>query len=165
MRYFVIVIIICLATKTKGQLMYNTERQDSTNVYHKALTEFCGYIEKYFPAVSEITIESTPMTTMFPVKMGNIKLDYLARTNVKKEFKKKGISYYCVITPLLLRSGEFSVNVIPLRIDYQKNLWTKFEKDEIGYVSSGGIKSRFKYDCSNGNLIFIGSEGGFDKIK
>ncbi|WP_146613724.1 hypothetical protein [Algoriphagus yeomjeoni] len=145
--------------------MYNTERQDSTNVYHKALIEFCGYVEKYFPEVAEVTVESTPMITMFPQKMGNLKIEYLPRSEVKKEFKKKGLKYYCVITPMLLKSGEFIVNVIPFRIDYQKNLWTKFKNNEIGYVSDGGIKSRFKYDCHQENLTFLGSEGGFGRIE
>lgn len=165
MRYIILIAILCLVMEAKGQTMYNTERQDSTNVYHKALIEFCGYVEKYFPEVIKVTVESTPMITMFPQEIGNLKIEYLPRSEVKKEFKKKGLMYYCVITPMLLKSGEFIVNVIPSRIENQKHLWTKFKKNEIGYVSDGGIKSRFKYDCLKEKLTFLDSDGGFGRIE
>ncbi len=148
-----------------AQTGYSTEKQDSSNVYHKAIIEFSNYLQKQFPDVDEVNFEAIPITTMFPDNINGIEINYIPRSEIERQFKKGKIKYYCVISPMQLKDGIFFVNVIPFKVDYQKNLWSEYKKKEIGFISQGGIKSKFQYDAKNSNLKFLGSEGGFQNIE
>jgi hypothetical protein len=158
MRYIILACIMSLAVKGKCQ-GYSTERQDTTNVYHKALVEFCEYVEQYFPNVREVVIESTALNTMFPEKIGNISIRYIQRCDVKREFKKGTLRYYNVITPMRVQSGQFLVSVIPFKVSY------KDKRKDLNYISNGGVRSIFEYDCTGRQLMFSSSEGGFPELQ
>jgi hypothetical protein len=148
-----------------SQTRYSTEKQDSTNVYHKAIIEFCDYVNNQFPNVDKLNFEEVPTTTMFPNEIEGIKINYVPRSEVKRRFKAGEIKYYCVISPMQLKDGDFFVSIITFKVDFQKNLWSEYKRNQIGFVSQGGIKSRFKYDANSNSLMFIASDGGIQYIE
>lgn len=163
--FCILIFLFSIHYSVNSQTFYSNEKQDSTNVYLKAIIEFCNYVNNQFPNVNKLNFEELPITTMFPNEVEGIKIDYVSRSEVKSKFKAGKIKNYCVISPMQLKDGEFYISIITFKVDFQKKLWSDYKKNQIGFVSQGGIKSKFKYDVSSKSLIFINSEGGIQYIE
>jgi hypothetical protein len=163
MRKFALlfVCIVCsLKSFSQEGNYFNTEASDSTNVYYKALSDFCKYVEKVFPNVSTVYIERSVLNTWLPNKIGKFNFHFLDEKDIiKLHSEKKKVVYFTRVVPIRVAKDFFYVNIIPFRVEVPK-------KGELKLINSGAIQSKFTYDCRTGKFSYIGvGDGGFSEIE
>lgn len=136
--------------------LYNTESQDSLNVYQKSIAEFCKYADKAFPTVKTIYIEKSALVTWLPSTYSKFNFIFITESEIKDWHKKnKGNFFFTRIVPLRVKDGTFFINIIPFKV--------QFENKQLKLINSGALTTRFKY---NGNgFSYIETTGGFQYLK
>jgi hypothetical protein len=152
-----IVLIELLAFSSFSQSnFYNTESQDSSNVYQKSIAEFCKYVDKAFPTVKTIYIEKSALVTWLPTVHGKFSFIFISESEIKGLYKKnKGNFSYTRIVPLRVKDNVFFINIIPFKVE--------FEKKQLKLINSGALKTKFKYN--DNNFTYIETDGGFQYLK
>ena len=146
-------IVILSTVKSFSQNGFNTERKDSTNVYHYSLIKYCDYLDKLKERPSVVYVEENFLITNdLPNKIRGYDLEYLNQLEVRKHLKGKKEMTIVRIVPLRVNGNDFFVNVIPFGVTYKKR--------NFSYINGGGLGVKFEYDKSIEGLRFKSSEMG-----
>lgn len=145
MRLLIFLIgIVSISTSVNGQVAFNTENSDSSNVYFQSLEILCNaYAQNGY---KEILVEESNTTKGLPNKCQGITIEYIDRVQIKKLTKKGNDLLLHRIIPLRLQDGIFFVNILEFNVSRIKK--------KYNYVNQGGHKLNFVYDCAKRGLVY-----------
>jgi len=131
-----------------SQIVYTTERKDSTNIYFKSLEVYCQTIDKTELTDNKVYVEKDHFVTeKLPNEINGLDILYLDRIELKKTIKKdRGKITLIKIIPLRIKKTDFFVNVIPFEVSYKKR--------NFNYVNDGGLSVKYEFDSELNGLIF-----------
>ena len=147
------VFILFFGLKAHSQTSFNTEANDSTNVYHFSLAKYCENLDKSGNKESTVYVEKDYLVTKdLPSRIKSHEIRYYDMTEVKKYLKgKKGMTLVRII-PLRVKTNDFFVNVIPFSVSYKKK--------NFDFVNGGGLSVKFQFDQGTNGLIYKSAEMG-----
>jgi hypothetical protein len=157
---FLILLAILTGKSVVGQGTFNTEHQDTTNIYRKGLEAFCGYAKKVFPKVKKIYLSDQNRDFWdIPPKCDGIDFEVvtqeqimdMARADPEKTY------FFTRISHLKLKDALFQITVIPFKVEPVNG--------RLMLVNGGGIRLDFTYDCKMKGLKLVKVDGGFGELK
>ncbi len=147
------IILLSFCGKSFSQQGFNTEKKDSSNVYHFALIKYCDYLDKIKNETRLIYVENNFLITgNLPNKIKDHVIKYLDKGELKSHLMKHDKITLIRIVPLRVKGNDIFVNVIPFNVTYKKR--------NFKYVNGGGLGIKFEFDFKTNGLIFKSSEYG-----
>ena len=139
--YGILFTNICL-----GQNVFNTEKNDETNIYRNALTIYCNSLDK--TKIKTVYVEQNYLITdNLPNRLGEIEIQYPDVNELKKLIKENGGPLTLVrIIPLKANQSDFFINVIPFYTTYKKNNF------KLG--NGGGLSVHYRFDTNLNGLTY-----------
>jgi hypothetical protein len=139
--YGILFANICL-----GQTVFNTEKNDETNIYRNALTIYCNSLDK--TKIKTVYVEPNYLITdNLPKRLGEVEIQFPDLNELKKLIKENGGHLTLVrIIPLKVNQSDFFINVIPFYTTYKKNNF------KLG--NGGGLTIHYKFDTNLNGLIY-----------
>ena len=149
------ILVLVVTNFGLSQTTYNTEKKDSTNVYHNALKIYCETIDKTSLKDNTIYVEyNFLITEKLPNSLDGMTIKYLREKELIKIINQNNGEITLVrIVPLRIRSDNFFVNIIPFK--------TTYSKKRFYYANSGGLKVIYIFDSKLNGLIFKESKWGW----
>jgi len=148
------VFILFVGFKTHSQTSFNTEANDSSNIYLFSLTKYCEYLDNSGNKESTVYVEKDDIfTNDLPNRIKSHEIRYFEMIEVKNYLKgKKGIILVRII-PLRVKANDFFVNVIPFSVSY--------DKKKFHFINGGGLGVKFQFDQGTNGLIYKSVEIGW----
>jgi hypothetical protein len=144
-------LLLALYTKSFSQQGFNTEKQDSSNVYYYSLIQYCDYLDKQKDKTQEIYVEKTELIIDYlPDKINDHAIKYMDNAEVISHIKGHEGMTLVRIVPLKVMGNDFFVNVIPFTVTYKK--------EKLRFGNSGGLGVKFGFDSKTNGLIFKSSQ-------
>jgi len=139
--YGILFTNICL-----GQTVFNTEKNDETNMYRNALTIYCNSLD--ISKIKIVYVEPNYLiTNNLPRKLDDIEIQYPNLNELKKLIKANGGHLTLVrIIPLNVNQNDFFINVIPFYTTYKKNNF------KLG--NGAGLSVHYKFDTNLNGLTY-----------
>ena len=129
-----------------AQVATNTEMDDSTNIYHQAISILCNNLHD---KSESLLVEQNNLTTnSLPSKVGDHKIriiDIAGLQSLLKKQKGEGIEIVRVI-PLRVEKDEFFVNIIFFD--------AKIKKRQLFFTNKGGYSIVFDYSETDKQFIY-----------
>lgn len=140
------IILFSMSAGISAQIASNTELDDSTNIYHQAISIFCNNL---FDKSESLLVEQNNLTTSsLPHKVGDHEIRIIDITSLQSILKKKrGEKIEIVrVIPLRVKQGEFFVNII----FFDANI----KKRQIYFTNKGGYSIVFNYNTTKKKFIY-----------
>ncbi|QDA61922.1 hypothetical protein [Hymenobacter jejuensis] len=161
MKKSVLIALLSTALSLPGfsQARYDTAAPAATNVYHKALTEFCTYVQQYFPTVKEIWLEENLLLRLpASTTINGLTLVCVSPEALQQKLKHRPKRVYLTrVVPLQVEGNEFVIKVIPFAVQKTGR--------QLQLINSGALSTYFQYDCGVHKFVFMGSKGGFSTLQ
>ena len=129
-----------------GQTVFNTEKNDETNIYRNALTIYCNSLDT--GKIKTVYVEPNCLfTDNLPRTIDGIEIQYPEPNELKKLIKKNGGYLTLVrIIPLKVNNDNFFVAIIPF--------YTTYKKNNFNLGNGGGLSIHYKFDTNLGGLTY-----------
>ncbi|MBW6481370.1 MAG: hypothetical protein K0B37_18240 [Bacteroidales bacterium] len=125
-----------------AQVAFNTESNDSTNIYFQAFNKYC--IER-----NQITflVEENDLTTKsLPSEINGQKIELINASKLQSLVKKGKQIDLIRIVPLRVKDGEFFVNIIVFKVEGKRR--------QLNLINQGGVSVVFNYNEALKTFVF-----------
>lgn len=138
-------ILFLLSLPIYGQGSFNTEQNDTTNVYYFVLNEVCKQYAKYGHDTLFIQKDDTNALVL-PVSSNNVVIKYLDVEEIfRLTTKHKSIELLRVV-PLKFEKNGFFIDVVSFKASRKRK--------SLFYGNQGGTSFHFRYECDKG-LVYV----------
>jgi hypothetical protein len=128
---------------------------DSTNIYYRSLKLHLDYFEKSLgnrplPASGywDINIQvPAQLTGQLPGRIGNFRISYLDKNEVRANTKKHKSMYLICMEPVIVEDNLRTVGIV--------NFTMTFRKRKLNYGNGGGTRAKFRYDDSRNSFELV----------
>lgn len=147
MRSLVLIAILSsISVVMSAQVATNTEMDDSTNIYHQAISILCNNL---YDKTESLLIEQNNLTTnSLPSKVGDHEIKVIDIADLQSLLKKKkgkGVEIVRII-PLRVEHGDFFVNIIFFD--------AMMKRQQLYFTNKGGYSIVFEYSEDNKQFIY-----------
>ena len=129
-----------------AQVATNTEQDDSTNIYHQAVSVFCMNMHN---KTESLLVEQNNLTTnSLPDKIADHDITIVDLTGLKKLLKKNkgGQVELARVVPLRVEDGEFFVSIIFFEVSTKKG--------QFYFTNKGGYSVVFNYNAEDRQFVY-----------
>lgn len=150
MKYILLHLMLSfiLCNALKAQIINNTKRKDTTNIYNYSLLKYAEILEKKKNEDS-IYIEYSICSPAIDSLINHASNKRILKVNISNCNCKRLIR----IIPLRLEEDIFYVTFIYVKVEKKG-----FLRKKVTYYNSGGVRFKYKYDNDIKSFIYLGYE-------